>query len=95
MNAYSIVLQRFGVLTDYDSMINEDVELLKDWLLCTRKNFALIFQQNLDNLCVSIKNRETMKSQVDSSAQMFKTLRNSGVYQAFLNTEILMADVHQ
>ena len=69
--------------------------LLKDWLLCTRKNFALIFQQNLDNLCVSIKNRETMKSRVDSSAQMFKTLRNSGVYQAFLNTEILMADVHQ
>ena len=27
MNAYSIVLQRFGVLTDYDSMINEDVEV--------------------------------------------------------------------
>ena len=36
------------------------------------------------------------KIQVDSSAQkMFKTLGNSGVYQAFLNTEILMADVHQ
>ena len=27
MNAYSIVLQRFGVLTDYDSMTNEDVEV--------------------------------------------------------------------
>ena len=81
--------------------------LLKDWLLCTRKNFALILQQNFDNLCVSIYKKQrnykeksihfrSAQNQVDSSAQkMFKTLRNSGVYQEFLNTEILMADVNQ
>ncbi|XP_065674198.1 zinc finger MYM-type protein 1-like [Hydra vulgaris] len=94
--AYSIVLQRFGVLTEYDSMTDEDIDIaVKGMVTVYSKDLCSDFPTEFRQFMCWYKEERnyeegsSAQNQVDSSAQkMFKMLHNSDVYQAFPNTEI-------
>jgi hypothetical protein len=100
IKAYSIVLQRIGVLTEYDSMTDEDIDVAVKGLvtvyskdLCS--DFPTEFRQFMcwykeqRNYEEGSSHFRSAQNQVDSSAQKtFQMLHNSGVYQAFSNTEL-------
>ena len=98
IKAYSIVLQKFGVLTEYDSMTDEDIDIaIKGMVTVYSKDICSDFPTEFRQFVCWYKEQRnceegsSAQNQVDSSAQkMFKMLHNSGVYQAFLNTEIAL-----
>ena len=98
IKAYSIVLQRFGVLTEYDSMTDEDIDIaIKGMVTVYSKDICSDFPTEFRQFMCWYKEQRnceeesSAQNQVDSSAQkMFKMLHNSGVYQAFPNTEIAL-----
>ncbi|XP_065654762.1 uncharacterized protein LOC136081378 [Hydra vulgaris] len=98
IKAYSIVLQRFGVLTEYDSMTDEDIDIaVKGIFPVYSKDLCSDFPSEFRQFMCWYKEQRnyeegsSAQNQVDSSAQkMFKMLHNSGVYQAFPNTEIAL-----
>ena len=98
IKAYSIVQQRFGVLTEYDSMTDEDIDIaIKGMVTVYSKDICSDFPTEFRQFMCWYKEQRnceegsSAQNQVDSSAQkMFKMLHNSGVYQAFPNTEIAL-----
>ncbi|XP_065667570.1 uncharacterized protein LOC136087881 [Hydra vulgaris] len=74
IKAYSIVLQRFGVLTEYDSMTDEDIDIaVKGMVTVYSKDLCSDFPT--DNLYADIKNRETMKKDQVHRIKLIQVLR--------------------
>jgi len=64
IEAYSLVLQIFGLLTEYESTSDEDLMLLmlsQDLLVCIRRTCHPISQQNFVNVHARSKSKDTMK----------------------------------
>jgi len=92
--AYWNVQQRFGVLTEFDLMSNDDIELrvqLKHLLVFMRLILPLTSAQNSVSLCVGISARQRKSNREAStgiSQLIFKLLHTAGVSIAFPNTEV-------
>jgi len=93
IKSYSFVQQRFGVLTEFDSMSDEDVELqLKDLLIIIQKISLSHSTQNSVSLFVGTRNSQKKYSRKESTGiaqHIFKLLHSNGVHTAFLNTEVI------
>ncbi|CAM1323009.1 Uncharacterised protein r2_g3147 [Pycnogonum litorale] len=92
IDAYSMVLQRFGVLTEYDSMSVKDIDVAVAGLVGVySKDLSSDFPSEFRQFMCWYKEQRRDETAATGSAQkMFKMLHTTGVYNAFPNTEVAL-----
>lgn len=92
IEAYSMVLQRFGVLTEYDSMSDEDIDVAISRLVGVySKDLSSDFPAEFRQFICWYKEQRPDEIAPTGSAQvMFQMLHTTGVHHAFPNTELAL-----
>jgi len=92
IEAYSVVLQRFGVLTEFDSMTDEDINTAITGLVSVyHKDLNTDFASEFRQFICWYKNKLPSSSPSTGCAQhMFVLLHTTGVNAAFPNTEVAL-----
>ncbi|CAM1305802.1 Uncharacterised protein r2_g1563 [Pycnogonum litorale] len=92
IDAYSMVLQRFGVLTEYDSMSVKDIDVAVAGLVGVySKDLSSDFPSEFRQFMCWYKEQRRDETAATGSAQkMFKMLHTTGGYNAFPNTEVAL-----
>ena len=91
IDAYSTVVQRFGIVTEYDSMSAEDINAATSALVNVyphdlSPNFPMEFRQ-----CLCWVKEQVHPDDATGSAQsIFKLLHTTGVHSAFPDSEIAL-----
>ena len=91
IEAYTPVLQIFGVLTEYESTSDEDIDFanaITRLVVMYSKDLSSDFPAKIRQCICWIKEQRHDEITSTRSAQMmFQMLHNTGVYRAFPNTE--------
>jgi len=93
IKSYSFVQQRFGVLTEFDSMSGEDIKIAIERLVDNYpKYLSFEFYSEFCQLICWYKEQSKKYSRKESTSiaqHIFKLLHTNGVYTAFPNTEVI------
>ena len=94
IEAYSLVLQIFGVLTEYESISDEDIDfanaitrLVGMYSKDLSSDFPAKFRQCI---CWIKEQRHDEIASTGSAQMMFQVLYTTGVYRGFPNTEVAL-----
>jgi len=88
---YSFVQQRFGVLTEFDSMSDEDINIAIERLVDNYPKHLSHSTQNSVSLFADTRNSQKIQQRGvnRNCSTYFKFLHTNGVYTAFPNTEVI------
>jgi hypothetical protein len=95
IEAYSVVLQRFGVLTEFGSMSDEDIDAAITRLVGVySKDLSSDFPSEFRQFICWYKEQGNADcdgvASTGSAQNMFRLLHTTGVYPAFPNTEVAL-----
>jgi len=93
IKSYSFVQQRFGVLTEFDSMSDEDIKIAIERLVDNYpKDLSFEFYSEFCQFLCWYKEQSKKYSRKESAGiaqHIFKLLHTNGLYTAFPNTEVI------